>query len=91
MKLVSIMRMSLLGSGIAMIAFGSWCAIFRRWVDVRFLAATPKEIRSISGGANNRACEVKALQGKYLLKEYVRSPEDSRDRLSSEKGFYHHA
>ena len=57
----------------------------------RLLTESPKEIRSVSGGANNRACEVKALQGKYLLKEYVRSPEDSRDRLSSEKGFYHHA
>jgi len=57
----------------------------------RLLTESPKEIRSVSGGANNRVWEVKTLQGKYLLKEYFRSPEDSRDRFTSEKAFYTHA
>jgi hypothetical protein len=57
----------------------------------RLLTESPKEIRSVSGGANNRVWEVKTLQGKYLLKEYFRSPEDSRDRFASEKAFYTHA
>jgi len=34
---------------------------------------------------------VKTPQGKYLLKQYFRSPEDSRDRFASEKAFYTHA
>jgi len=55
------------------------------------LAESPEEIRSVSGGANNRVWEVKTLQGKYLLKQYFRSPEDLRDRFASEKAFYHHA
>jgi len=57
----------------------------------RLLPETPKEIRSVSGGANNRVWEVKTLQGKYLLKKYFRSPEDLRDRFASEKAFYTHA
>ena len=57
----------------------------------RLLTESPKEIRSVSGGANNRVWEVKTLQGKYLLKQYFRSPEDSRDRFASEKAFYTHA
>ena len=57
----------------------------------RLLTESPKEIRSVSGGANNRVWEVKTLQGKYLLKEYFHSPEDSRDRFASEKAFYTHA
>jgi len=57
----------------------------------RLLTESPKEIRSVSGGANNRVWEVKTLQAKYLLKEYFRSPEDSRDRFASEKAFYTHA
>ena len=57
----------------------------------RLLMESPKEIRSVSGGANNRVWEVKTLQGKYLLKQYFRSPEDSRDRFASEKAFYTHA
>jgi len=60
-------------------------------VLARLLPETPKEIRSVSGGANNRVWEVKTLQGKYLLKQYFRSPEDSRDRFASEKAFYTHA
>ena len=57
----------------------------------RLLAGSPKEIRSVSGGANNRVWEVKTLKAKYLLKQYFRSPEDSRDRFASEKAFYTHA
>ena len=57
----------------------------------RLLTESPKEIRSVSGGANNRVWQVKTLQGKYLLKQYFRSPEDSRDRFASEKAFYTHA
>ena len=57
----------------------------------RLLTESPKEIRSVSGGANNRVWEVKTLQAKYLLKEYFRSPEDLRDRFASEKAFYTHA
>ena len=57
----------------------------------RLLMETPEEIRSVSGGANNRVWEVKTLREKYLLKEYFRSPEDSRDRFASEKAFYTHA
>ena len=57
----------------------------------RLLTESPKEIRSVSGGANNRVWEVKTLQEKYLLKQYFRSPEDSRDRFASEKAFYTHA
>ena len=57
----------------------------------RLLTESPKEIRSVSGGANNRVWEVKTLQGEYLLKQYFRSPEDSRDRFASEKAFYTHA
>jgi hypothetical protein len=60
-------------------------------VLARLLTESPKEIRSVSGGANNRVWEVKTLQEKYLLKEYFRSPEDSRDRFASEKAFYTHA
>jgi len=60
-------------------------------VLARLLTESPKEIRSVSGGANNRVWEVKTLQGKYLLKQYFRSPEDSRDRFASEKAFYTHA
>lgn len=57
----------------------------------RLLMETPEEIRSVSGGANNRVWEVKTLREKYLLKQYFRSPEDSRDRFASEKAFYTHA
>jgi aminoglycoside phosphotransferase (APT) family kinase protein len=57
----------------------------------RLLTESPKEIRSVSGGANNRVWEVKTLQGKYLLKQYFRSTEDSRDRFASEKAFYTYA
>lgn len=57
----------------------------------RLLAESRKEIRSVSGGANNRVWEVKTLERKYLLKEYFRSPVDSRDRFASEKAFYTHA
>jgi len=57
----------------------------------RLLQEAPKEIRSVSGGANNRVWELKTTQGKYLLKQYFRSPEDSRDRFASEKAFYTHA
>jgi Phosphotransferase enzyme family len=57
----------------------------------RLLAGSPNKIRSVSGGANNRVWEVKTLQGKYLLKQYFRSPEDLRDRFASEKAFYTYA
>jgi len=57
----------------------------------RLLTESPKEIRSVSGGANNRVWEVKTGQAKYLLKEYFRSPKDSRDRFASEKAFYTYA
>jgi len=54
----------------------------------RLLTESPQEIRSVSGGANNRVWEVQTPHGKYLLKQYFRSPEDSRDRFASEKAFY---
>lgn len=57
----------------------------------RLLTESPNEIQSVSGGANNRVWQVKTLQGKYLLKQYFRSPEDSRNRFASEKAFYTHA
>jgi hypothetical protein len=60
-------------------------------VLARLLTGSPNEIRSVSGGANNRVWEVKTLQGKYLLKQYFRSTEDSRDRFASEKAFYTYA
>ena len=49
--------------------------------------AEPFTLTEVQGGFNNRAFRVDTGEKRYLLKEYFRDGQDSRDRLGAEYGF----
>lgn len=70
------------GSTIAQV--GEWAAPFLRKnaVEGGF------RLYPLAGGANNRVFRVQTGLGMYVLKAYFQHPNDPRDRLGAEHGFY---